>query len=296
MIIAYATTATIALLLLVLHLLSVRPKNHWMLFLFVCIFIINVGYTLLSVAETIANLAFAQAANTLVYLGSVFLVPSLYMNVYSLCGERRRSWMKWSIIATALLFFTFVATTPITGLYYKEVFFNANGLFSKIYGPLHPWYKVYLLGYFIAMLVVVIRSLHHQRFPSQKQAALITAIVFGNIAFWLIQQFVPSPFELMSVFYLFSEMMLLGLHWLMQDTAVPTPITPMEILLTRLPKGVTLHPREQDILELILLNTPRKEIALRMTLSENTIKTYTRNLYRKLGVSSREELYALLPQ
>jgi DNA-binding CsgD family transcriptional regulator len=29
-------------------------------------------------------------------------------------------------------------------------------------------------------------------------------------------------------------------------------------------------------------------------LSENTIKTYTRTLYGKVGVSSREELYALL--
>ena len=50
----------------------------------------------------------------------------------------------------------------------------------------------------------------------------------------------------------------------------------------------------REILELILKNKRRKEIANELCLSENTIKTYTRTLYSKLGVSSREELYALL--
>jgi two-component system response regulator DevR len=45
---------------------------------------------------------------------------------------------------------------------------------------------------------------------------------------------------------------------------------------------------------LVLQNKKRKEIADELCLSENTIKTYTRTLYGKVGVSSREELYALL--
>ena len=60
--------------------------------------------------------------------------------------------------------------------------------------------------------------------------------------------------------------------------------------------GETLAPREREILELILENKKRREIAERLCLSENTITTYTRTLYSKLGVSSREELYALLLQ
>jgi DNA-binding CsgD family transcriptional regulator len=254
-----------------------------------------VGYLLLSIAEFTNRLPFATAANTVVYLGSVFLTPCLYMSVRRLCSERRLAWLKWGVIGLALLVFGAIATTPWTGLYYKEVMFDQNGLFDKVYGPLHPLYKVYLIAYFVAMIVTVARSLRRQRFPSQKQAALITAIVFGNITLWLVEQIIPGPFEYMAAFYLFSEMLLLGLHWLMQDTVHPTPTTPMEILLSRLPKGVSLHPREQEVLTAILDNVPRKEIASRMNLSENTIKTYTRNLYHKLGVSSREELYALLP-
>ena len=257
MTIAYAATAAVALLLLVGYLAAVHPKDKWMLLLFICIPLVNVGYLLLSMAETAKHLSFAVAANTLVYLGSVFLTPCLYMTVRHLCGEKRRPWLKWGVVGLALVMFAVIATTPWTGLYY--------------------------------------RSLRRQRFPSQKQAVLITAIVFGNIAFWLVEQVIPGTFEFMAAFYLFSEGMLLGMHWLAQDTVTATPATPMEVLLARLPKGVSLHPREQEILELILVNEKRKEIAAKLTLSENTVKTYTRNLYRKLGVSSREELYALLP-
>ena len=301
MTIAYAATATIALLLLAGYLIAVRPKERWLTLLFICIPLVNFGYLMLSIAENIHHLPFANFANTVVYLGSVFLTPCLFMTVLRLCNARRRPYLKRGVIGLAVLMFAAVATTSLTKLYYQEVFFDGDSLFSKTYGPLHPFYTIYVVGYFVAMMVTVIRSLRGQRFPSQKQAVLITAIVFGNVVLWLLERLLPGPFEYMSVFYLFSEVMLLGLHWLALDavahvTEETSPTTPMEHLLAHLPEGVTLHPREQEILELILANEKRKEIAAKLCLSENTVKTYTRNLYRKLNVSSREELYALLPQ
>jgi two-component system response regulator DevR len=65
-------------------------------------------------------------------------------------------------------------------------------------------------------------------------------------------------------------------------------------ILSFLKEGELLATREREILEMVLENKKRKEIADELCLSENTIKTYTRTLYGKLGVSSREELYALL--
>ena len=64
--------------------------------------------------------------------------------------------------------------------------------------------------------------------------------------------------------------------------------------LSVLRNGEKLSSREREILGLILENKKRKEIAEDLHLSENTIKTHTRTLYSKLGVGSREELYALL--
>ena len=138
----------------------------------------------------------------------------------------------------------------------------------------------------------------------------MAAIVFGNIAVWLVEKFIPWDFEFLSVSYLFSEIVLLGLYWMMQDYVrcdlVPTSIhmpvdiatMPMEDkvlrLLLQLDEGEMLAPREREILELILGGKRRKEIASLLCLSENTIKTYTRSLYSKLKISSREELFSLL--
>ena len=51
-----------------------------------------------------------------------------------------------------------------------------------------------------------------------------------------------------------------------------------------------LTARERDILRLIAAGLSTREIAEQLYLSINTVKTHTRGLYGKLGVSSRLEL------
>ena len=65
-------------------------------------------------------------------------------------------------------------------------------------------------------------------------------------------------------------------------------------VLSCLKNGETLAPREREVLELILQYKKRREIAEIMYVSESSVKLYTRTLYSKLGVSCREELYAIL--
>ena len=51
-----------------------------------------------------------------------------------------------------------------------------------------------------------------------------------------------------------------------------------------------LTPQEQKIVNLMLENKTNKEIASELFVSVSTIKTHINNLYKKLGVSSREEI------
>ena len=67
-------------------------------------------------------------------------------------------------------------------------------------------------------------------------------------------------------------------------------------VLTFVKEDNPLSMREREILEMIIAGKKRREIAEKMHLSENTVKTYTRTLYGKLGISCREELYELLLQ
>ena len=56
------------------------------------------------------------------------------------------------------------------------------------------------------------------------------------------------------------------------------------------PKPSTLSEQEQRVLELILSNRSNKEIAAELFISLSTVKTHINNLYKKLGVNSREDL------
>ena len=308
--VAYAIMAVVALFLLVGYSVLIKKKEFWLLFLFVCIAIVNLGYFLLSSARTLWA---AIIANDLTYFGSVFLSMCMLFTIMKLCGFKLNKKMVISLFSIAVGMFLIVATSGILPWYYKDVsleFVDGAAKLVKVYGPLHPLYLIYLLSYFTAMVVCIFISIRKRMIASQRHASLIAAIVFGNIAVWLVEKFIPWDFEFLSVSYLFSEIVLLGLYWMMQDYVrsdlIPTtPTMPVDIaamstedkvlrLLCRLDEGEMLAPREREILELILEDKRRKEIASLLCLSENTIKTYTRSLYSKLKVSSREELYSLL--
>ncbi|WP_165043329.1 helix-turn-helix transcriptional regulator [Adlercreutzia sp. ZJ138] len=51
-----------------------------------------------------------------------------------------------------------------------------------------------------------------------------------------------------------------------------------------------LSPREAEVAMLLMKRTPYKQISAQLFVSENTVKTHVRNIYRKTDVSSREEL------
>ena len=315
MIITYAIMAIIATILLVGYCALVRKKEPWLLLLYICVTIVNIGYFLISISKTVE---FAIFANDVAYFGSVFLSMSMLLTIVKLCGFKIKKNLIITLGSIGILMFLVIATSGILPWYYKEVelvFVDGAAKLKKVYGVLHPMYLLYLLGYFSAMVACIVQSIRKKMIASQKHASLLAAIVFGNIAVWLVEKFIPWNFEFLSVSYLFSEIILLGLYWMMQDYVrsdlIPQPVVeaprpapvdiatmPMEEkilkVLSFLKPGEMLAEREREVLELVLQNKKRKEIAEELCLSENTIKTYTRTLYGKVGVSSREELYALL--
>ena len=120
------------------------------------------------------------------------------------------------------------------------------------------------------------------------------------------EQMLDINFEFLSVSYLLSELVLLGVYWIVQDLektfiqkriAMGENVTSDEkitILLTRLPKGESLTQREKEILVALLENKKRREIAEELNISENTVKTHTAHVYDKLGVKGKDELNDIL--
>ena len=55
-----------------------------------------------------------------------------------------------------------------------------------------------------------------------------------------------------------------------------------------------LSPREMEIVALLLEGKTNKEIGEQLFISSNTVKTHVKNIYGKLNISNRIQLYAKL--
>jgi DNA-binding CsgD family transcriptional regulator len=318
--IIYGATAVLSLLLLIGCLLLVRKNKAWFILLFSSVLVVNIGYTFLAMSTC---LEMALWANRVAYLGSVFLPLAMLMIILDVSGTKHPKWLHGALGALSFLVFLIAASPGILPIYYKEVSFaivNGVSTLVKVYGPLHPLYLVYLLGYFAAMVTVIIRAKFKKTIDTTANAAILAIAVFVNIGVWFIEQLVAIDFEMLSVSYIISELFLLGVHLVMNEyrrlkmivkqvesvqnyseaeTSTPNvmlekPVEDEAVAPERIEffmMGLkTLTPTERAIYDAYVARVTTKEIMANMDIKESTLKYHNRNLYGKLGVSSRKEL------
>ena len=319
MTIAYSVIFVLSLLLPVGHYIIMRKKQDepWLFVLYLSVCVVNLGYLLLSLSKTVS---FALTANKITYFGQVFVPLCMLMIISDLCGFTYKKWVKYVLIAAAMAMFGLVLTTGHLDWYYKSaelVYADGAAKLVKEYGVLHPVNLIYVLAYFVAMLAVICISMKKGTGKSQKLVGLMFAVVMGNVGMWIVEKLITWNFEFLSVSYLMSECVFFFVYWMLQDyihvTDIPASVAAedkvsviftdskeraekLERVVSSLPEGTALTPRQMDILEGILDGKSRKQIAADLHLSENTIKMHTTSLFKALKVASRDEIFALLEQ
>lgn len=310
--IIYGAAAFLSLLLLIGCCLVVQKRKAWFLLLFSSVLVVNIGYTILSMST---GLQMALWANRLAYLGSVFLPLAMLMIILGVTNTRYKKWVPYSLFLLSAVVFLIAASPGILDIYYKEVSFQiVDGVATliKVYGPLHPLYLFYLLGYFTAMVTVIIRASVKKTIETTAHAVILAIAVFVNIGVWLIEQIASFDFEMLSISYIISELFLLGVHLVINEiqhlqelvrikeealqatTVAEEPKKAVNISEDEIAcflRGVeTLTPTEKLIYEAYLSGTSTKDIMIDLNIKENTLKFHNKNLYGKLGVSSRKKL------
>lgn len=309
----YAICLIAAVSLLIAYSVIVKTKEFWLTMLHVCVSVVNLGYLLISLANTVE---FAVFGNDVAYLGSVFLSMCMFLTIVRLCGFEIKKSHVITRVSLGAVMFAVIASSPMLPLYYKSVdieMFDGAAKLVKEYGVLHPVYLFYLLGYFASMIGTIIHSVRKKKIGKPKLAGFIAAIVCSNLVIWLFEKMVRWEYEFLSVTYIISEFLLLIVYWMLQDYVykndIPKPVAHEEKvavifmdsreraekikqIIAGLPEGATLTARQIDILEGILAGKSRKEMAADLHLSENTVKMHTTSLFKILKVTSREEIFA----
>ena len=317
----YMAAAVLSLVLLVGCIYCVRTRRFWFVTLFSSVLVVNIGYTLLSVST---SLEMALWANRLSYLGSVFLPLSMLMILLMVTNTAYKKWLPKVLYSVSALVFLIAASPGILPIYYKEVSFavvNGVATLVKVYGPLHPLYLVYLLGYFSAMIAVITHAQSRKTLDSSAHAVVLGIAVLVNIGVWLIEQLVHFDFEFLSISYIISELFLLGIHLVMTenqrlreivrqvesaqtdspsstpDAMLENPVGCEPIDAARIELFVSglrqLTMTERSLYDAYIARATTKEIMASMHIKESTLKYHSRNLYGKLGVSTRKELLEL---
>lgn len=311
--VVYAAMVLLAGLLFVAYAVMVKQKEIWFLVLFGSVFIVNTGYFALAISETLEE---ALLANRIAYMGSVLLPLSMLMIIVDVCRLTYKKWLPVLLTFISIFVFIVAASPGYSDIYYKEVTLETvNGVarLNKTYGAWHDLYLVFLLGYFVTMVAVIFYAKRKQTAKSNVYATILGGAVFVNIGVWLIEQLVNIDFEMLSVSYIITEFFLLSLCLMMQEeqkqteeqSVIPDEKTEeineesgeekehteeTERCREFAKRILTLTKTEKKIYELYLEGKTTAEIRSELDITENTLKYHNKNIYSKLGVSSRKQM------
>ena len=312
----YVATAVISFGLLLGYFLVIKKRELWFVLLFSCVFVVNVGYLCLAVSDTLET---ALMANRVSCLGSVFLPMAMLMIIAKAIKLKFNKALPYLLFVVGFLVFLVAASPGYLDLYYKEVslqVINGVSVLNKVYGPWHITYYIYLFAYFAAMVGIIVKTSVKKLVSSSSQAVVLTLAVMVNIGVWFLEQFVDFGFELLSISYIISELFLLGLNYLIQDEDKNNTLIITNDKINENPaennsfiqedalnnredtekielfqKGIlTLTNTEKMIFDLYLEGDGTKDVLSKMNIKENTLKYHNKNIYGKLGVSSRKQL------
>lgn len=317
----YGIIFAISLLMIIAYFLVDRKRDIWLLLLFVCVAVCDLGYFLLSVAK---DLNFALWANRIAYLGNIFLPFSVLMMIMNLSRFKYPKYLPRILIAINTVMLFIASSGGWLPIYYKDVSFeitNGVGTLIKDYGPLHNFYKVFLFAYFSAMIAIIIYTAVKKMVVSAKHSIFLAFVVIGNIAIWLIENSIKAGFEFMSISYIITEGLILFLYGILQDYGLAdtqgisseTVVIQTETAQTVSNEQIaniryfeqnqidvifenwddihSLSQREKEVLSLIMQNKKRKDIANELFVTESTIKKHTSSIFKKLNINNRSELF-----
>lgn len=311
----YLVTTVLSFLMLIGYHFFIKKKEKWLFFLFISIFVVNVGYLSLSVSSTLEQ---ALMANRIAYLGSAFLPFFMLMIIFNVSKFNYKKWIPGVLFVISVIVFLIAASPGYLNIYYKSVSLstmNGVSVLVKEYGTWHNIYLFYLFGYFGVMVAIIFHAIKMNKIEIHTHGIILLIAVLVNILVWLLEQFTNIEFEFLSISYLITEGFLICLYSMMQaqekilsdwKNQIESKESDKKVAKCRIVQkdkaeylehclylSENLHSlttTERKIYDFYLDGKGTKEIMQELNIAENTLKFHNKNIYGKLGVSSRKQL------
>ena len=263
-------------------------------------------YLGINISEEISPGVFALISLSMPF--SIVMHTTLPLAVNAVTRPPGRRWIDLALILTAVIELVLYCT-PLLMRYSRDTH-------TLLFGPIFPFVgivQILMIGYSIVMIVLRRTAIAN---PAVRKyiltttvivAAFLPAVAYDQFFFRGVKSIstVPVTVILSPSFYAVLSLATLyfGIRFMMSSAregslpaAQPQPGEPpsLETKIETLAKRSALSEREVTIIPLIAEGLGNKQIALHLHISTKTVGNHIYNIYRKLNISSRYELLALL--
>ena len=306
----YGIACFFSLILLIAYFFVDKKRDKCLMLLFISILVCNTGYFMLSLSK---HLTFALISNSIAYVGNVFLPFFMLMLILDVCRLKHSKVLGVVLIIIGVIILFIATSGGYLTIYYKTVsleVIEGGAKLIKEYGPLHSIYFVYLFGYMLAMVSVLVYSIIKKKLSSKMHACFLCVIVFGNILVWLIEQFIEHSFEFLCISYVLNECLLLFLYGMLNEYGVHIKQSikdngkdnqtqdltcyneeQVEVIFQNWQDLELFTNKEKEIVKYMLLGIKRKDIAAKLFISESAVKKHVTSVFKKLNITDRQGLY-----
>jgi len=191
------------------------------------------------------------------------------------------------------------------------ILMGISAVFAKEFGtplPTHVFAGLSILGWPLAIYMLACAQARFASYRLLKRCTVIFAVLspLTTLSDDLVESLAPDKFPVATLIYVIVMLALFLLtlprsYRSLFATGVASELT--EIAPAQRTDGCAngtdrfagydLTPRQKEVAELLLEAKTRRQISGELGLSESTVKTHTSELYRKLGINSRVELFRM---
>lgn len=213
-VIYYGSLFIISLVLSLIY--SLLWHKHFSVYLSLIFLVIPISITGYLMGALADNVGTALLAQKIIYIGSCFLLPFLFLNILSLCNIHYPKVLSAFVIAISMFFYIAVLSGGFLPIFYKSVLFvNEHGTkrLVKEYGFMHTIFLVFVVGVFLTSLAVTVYSYFKKRDVSHKIIFMLFWTQFVAVLAYFVGGKLIKNIEMLPLAYVLSQILFLMISY-----------------------------------------------------------------------------------